>query len=52
MYALFHGEPVKLTEGGRDVFSGGGVGEQSGSGVLNISQFLKNSGGAYRMLLQ
>ena len=45
MYALFYRKPVKLTEDGRDVFSGGGVGEQSSSGVLNILQFLKNSGG-------
>ena len=45
MYALCYGKPVKLTEDGRNVFSGGGVGEQSGSGVLNILQFLKNSGG-------
>ena len=34
-----------MTEDGRDVFSGGGVDERSGSGVLNILQFLKNSGG-------
>ena len=27
------------------MFSGGSVGEQSSSGVLNILQFLKNSGG-------
>ena len=33
MYALFYRKPVKLTEDGRDVFSGGGVGEQSSSGV-------------------
>ena len=45
MYALFYRMPVKLTEDGRDVFSGGGVGEQSSSRVLNILQFLKNSGG-------
>ena len=45
MYALFYRKPVKLTEDGRDVFSGGSVGEQSSSGVLNILQFLKNSWG-------
>ena len=45
MNALCYGKPVKLTEDGRDVFSGGGVGEQSGGGVLNILQFLRNRGG-------
>ena len=45
MYSLFYRKPVKLMEDGRDVFSGGGVGEQSSSRVLNILQFLKNSGG-------
>ena len=36
---------MKLTEDGSNVFSGGGVSKQSGSRVLNILQFLKNSGG-------
>ena len=36
---------MKLTEDGSNVFSGGGVGKQSGSRVLYILQFLKNSGG-------
>ena len=45
MYELFYRKPVKLMEDGCDVFSGGGMGEQSGSGVLNILQFLKTSGG-------
>ena len=36
---------MKLTEDGSDVFTGGGVSEQSGSRVLYILQFLKNSGG-------
>ena len=30
------------------MFSGGGVSKQSGSRVLNILQFLKNSGGEAR----
>ena len=36
---------MKLTEDGSNVFSGGGVSKQSGSRVLYILQFLKNSGG-------
>ena len=36
---------MKLTEDGSNVFSGGGVSKQAGSRVLNILQFLKNSGG-------
>lgn len=43
--ALLYGEPVKLTEDGGDVFSGAGVSEQPGGRVLNILQFLENSGG-------
>lgn len=45
MYTLFNGKPVKLTEDGGDVFSGGGSSEQSGSRVLNILQLLENRGG-------
>ena len=36
---------MKLMEDGSDVFSGGGVSKQSGNRVLNLLQFLKNSGG-------
>jgi hypothetical protein len=50
---LFYRKPMKLTEDESNVFSGGGVSKQSGSRVLYIWQFLKNSGGRpYRMLLQ
>ena len=42
---LFYWKPMKLTEDGSNVFSGGGVSKQSGSRVLYILQFLKNSGG-------
>ena len=45
MDAFFYGKPVELTEDRGDVFSGGGAGEQTGSRVLHILQFLKNSGG-------
>ena len=45
MYALLYGKPVKLTEDGSDVISGGGTSEQSGSGVLDILQFLESGGG-------
>ena len=34
---------MKLTEDGSNVFSGGGFSKQSGSRVLYILQFLKNS---------
>ena len=36
MYALFYGEPVQFLEDRGDVFSGGGAGEQTSSGVLDI----------------
>ena len=36
---------MKLTEDGSNVFSGGGVSKQSGSRVLYILQFLKDSEG-------
>ena len=36
---------MKLTEDGSDVFTGGGVSKQLGSKVLDILQFLTNSGG-------
>ena len=40
MDALLYREPVKLLKDGGDVVSGAGVGEETGSGVLNILQFL------------
>ena len=45
MDAFFYGKPVEFTEDRGDVFSGGGAGEQAGSRVLDILQFLKGSGG-------
>jgi len=37
--------PVVLLEDGGDMFSGAGACEKAGSGVLNVLQFLKMSGG-------
>ena len=43
--ALFYWKQMKLTEDGSNLLSGGGVSKQSGSRVLYMLQFLKNSGG-------
>lgn len=42
--AVLNREPVELLEDGGDVFSGAGVGEEAGSRVLNVLQFLEMSG--------
>jgi len=44
---------VKLLKDGGDVVSGAGLGEEAGSGVLNVLQFfISEDGRPYRRLLQ
>ena len=44
MYSLTDREPVQVLKDGGDVVSGAGVGEEAGSAVLDILQFILNFG--------